>query len=66
MSPQEIFDDRKTIFKNRSKGFMSGLKELSSLNSDVSNFNNILKSKKVLIVGLSLTIISVGLIFYFL
>ncbi len=68
MSPQEIFDDRKNKFLRigRSKGFMSNLNELSSLNSDVSNFNNILKSKKVLIVGLSLTIISVGLIFYFL
>ena len=68
MSPQEIFDDRKNKFLRigRSKGFMSNLNELSSLNSDVSNFNNILKSKKVLIVGLSLTIISVGLILYFL
>ena len=68
MSPQEIFDDRKNKFLRigRSKGFMRNLNELSSLNSDVSNFNNILKSKKVLIVGVSLTIISVGLILYFL
>ena len=68
MSPQEIFDDRKNKFLRigRSKGFMSNLNELSSLNSDVSNFNNIFKSKKVLIAGLSLTIISVVLILYFL
>ena len=59
MSPQEIFDDRKNKFLRigRSKGFMSNLNELSSLNSEKSNFNQFLKSKKIFIAGLSLTII---------
>ena len=68
MSPEEIFDGRKNKFLKigRSKGFMSNLNELSSLNSDKSNFNHFLKSKKIFIAGVGLTIFVIGLIFYFL
>ena len=68
MSPEEIFDGRKNKFLKigRSKGFMSNLNELSSLNSDKSNFNRFLKSKKIFVVGVGLTIFFIGLIFYFL
>ena len=68
MSPEEIFDGRKNKFLRigRSKGFMSNLNELSSLNSDKSNFNHFLKSKKIFVVGAGLTIFVIGLILYFL
>ena len=68
MSPEEIFDDRKNKFLRigRSKGFMSNLNELSSLNSEKNNFNHFLKSKKILVSGVGLTIIFIGLILYFL
>ena len=68
MSPEEIFDGRKNKFLKigRSKGFMSNLNELSSLNSDKSNFNHFLKSKKIFVVGAGLTIFVIGLILYFL
>ncbi len=68
MSSEEIFDDRKNKFLRigRSKGFMSNLNELSSLNSDKSNFNHFLKSKKIFVLGSGLTIFVIGLILYFL
>ena len=68
MSPEEIFDGRKNKFLKigRSKGFMSNLNELSSLNLEKSNFNNFLKSKKIFIAGVGLTIFVIGLILYFL
>ena len=68
MSPEEIFDGRKNKFLRigRSKGFMSNLNELSSLNLEKSNFNHFLKSKKIFVVGAGLTIFVIGLIFYFL
>ena len=68
MSPEEIFDGRKNKFLKigRSKGFMSNLNELSSLNLEKSNFNHFLKSKKIFVVGVGLTIFVLGLIFYFL
>ncbi len=68
MSPEEIFNDRKNKFLKigRSKGFMSNLNELSSLNLEKSNFNHFLKSKKIFVVGVGLTIFVLGLIFYFL
>jgi len=68
MSPEEIFDGRKNKFLKigRSKGFMSNLNELSSLNSDKSNFNRFLKSKKIFVVGVGITIFFIGLILYFL
>ncbi|WP_440935714.1 acetyl-CoA carboxylase carboxyltransferase subunit alpha [Candidatus Pelagibacter sp.] len=68
MSSEEIFDVRKNKFLRigRSKGFMSNLNELSSLNSDKSNFNYVLKSKKIFVAGVGLTIFVIGLILYFL
>ncbi len=68
MSPEEIFDGRKNKFLKigRNKGFMNNLNELSSLNSEKSNFNHFLKSKKIFVAGVGLTIFVIGLIFYFL
>ena len=68
MSPEEIFDGRKNKFLKigRSKGFMSNLNELSSLNLEKSNFNHFLKSKKIFVAGVGLTIFIIGLILYFL
>ena len=68
MSPEEIFDGRKNKFLKigRSKGFMSNLNELSSLNLEKSNYNHFLKSKKIFIVSAGLTIFVIGLILYFL
>ena len=68
MSPEEIFDGRKNKFLKigRSKGFMSNLNELSSLNLEKSNFNYFLKPKKIFVVGVGLTIFVIGLILYFL
>ena len=68
MSPEEIFDGRKNKFLKigRSKGFMSNLNELSSLNLEKSNFNHFLKSKKIFVAGVGITIFVMGLILYFL
>ena len=68
MSPEEIFDGRKNKFLRigRSKGFMSNLNELSSLNLEKSNLNHFLKSKKIFVAGVGLTIFVIGLILYFL
>jgi len=68
MSPEEIFDGRKNKFLKigRSKGFMSNLNELSSLNLEKNNFNYFLKSKKIFVVGVGFTIFVIGLILYFL
>ena len=68
MSPEEIFDGRKNKFLKigRSKGFMSNLNELSSLNLEKSNFNHFLKSKKIFVAGVGITIFVIGLILYFL
>ena len=68
ISPEEIFDGRKNKFLKigRSKGFMSNLNELSSLNSEKSNFNHFLKSKKIFVTGVGLTIFVIRLILYFL
>ena len=68
MSPEEIFDGRKNKFLKigRSKGFMSNLNELSSLNLEKSNFNHFLKSKKIFVVGAGLIIFVIGVILYFL
>ena len=45
---------------------ISNLNKLSSLNSDKSNFNHVLKSKKIFLVGVGILIFVIGLIFYFL
>ena len=68
MSPEEIFDGRKNKFLKigRSKGFMSNLNELSSLNLEKNNFNHFLKSKKIFVAGVGLIVFVIGLILYFL
>ena len=68
ISPEEKFDGRKNKFLKigRSKGFMSNLNELSSLNLEKSNFNHFLKSKKIFVAGVGFTIFVIGLILYFL
>ena len=68
MSPEEIFDGRKNKFLKigRSKGFMRNLNELSSQNLEKNNLNHFLKSKKIFVVGVGLTIFFIGLILYFL
>ena len=68
MSPEEIYNGRKNKFLRigRSKGFKSNLNELSSLNLEKSNFNHFLKSKKIFVAGIGLTIFIIGLILYFL
>ncbi len=68
MSPEEIFDGRKNKFLKigRSKGFMSNLNELSSLNLEKNNFNQFLKSKKIFVAGVGFAIFVIGLILYFL
>ncbi len=68
MSPEEIFDGRKNKFLKigRSKGFMSNLQELSLLNLEKSNLSYFLKSKKIFVAGVGLTIFVIGLILYFL
>ena len=51
MSAEEIFNDRKNKFLKigRNKGFMSNLEELSSLKTNISNLDQILKSKRFVI-----------------
>ena len=68
MSSEEIFDGRKNKFLRigRSKGFMSNLDELSSLNPEKIKFNQFFRSKKNLSIGIGIFIALLGLIFYFL
>ena len=68
MSSEEIFENRKNKFLRigRGKGFMSDVNELSSLNTDRSNINQLLKSKKIFVVGFGLTIFVIGLILFYL
>ena len=68
MSSEEIFDGRKNKFLRigRSKGFMSNLDELSSLNPEKIKFNQFFRSKKNLSIGIGIFIAFLGLIFYFL
>ena len=68
MSPEEVFDNRKNKFLRigRSKGFMSNLNELSSLKLDKNNINQIFRSKKMLIAGITFIIVVFGLVMFFL
>ena len=68
MSPEEIFNNRKNKFLRigRSKGFINNLDDLSSLKSKGNNFNQIFKSKKILIFGIGLAIIILASLMYFL
>ena len=50
MSAEEIFNDRKNKFLRigRSKGFISNLDDLSSLDMKTNNFDKLMRSKKIL------------------
>ena len=64
MSGNEIFENRKNKYLKigRSKGFMTNLHELSSLELRENNFNQIIKSKKTIILFGSIILIFILLI----
>ena len=68
MSSEEIYNNRKNKFLKigRNKGFISNLEDLSSLKPGNKKFNQILKSKKTQVIGLSVILASVILLFYLL
>ena len=68
MSSEEIYNNRKNKFLKigRNKGFISNLEDLSSLKSDNKNLNQILKSKKAQVIGVSVILASIILLFYLL
>jgi acetyl-CoA carboxylase carboxyl transferase subunit alpha len=68
MSSEEIYNNRKNKFLKigRNKGFISNLEDLSSLKSENKNLNQILKSKKARVIGVSVVLASVILLFYLL
>ena len=68
MSSEEIYNNRKNKFLKigRNKGFISNLEDLSSLKSENKNLNQILKSKKVQVIGVSVVLASMILLFYLL
>ena len=51
LSPEEIMNERKHKFLKigRNKGFISNSEDLSTLTAKPNNFDNILKSNKILI-----------------
>ena len=68
MSSEEIYNNKKNKFLKigRNKGFISNLEDLSSLKSENKNLNQILKSKKARVIGVSVVLASVILLFYLL
>ena len=68
MSSEEIYNNRKNKFLKigRNKGFISNLEDLSSLKSDNKNLNQILRSKKAQVIGVSIILASMILLFYLL
>ena len=68
MSSEEIYNNRKNKFLKigRNKGFISNLEDLSSLKSDNKNLNQIIKSKKAQVIGVSVILASMILLFYLL
>ncbi len=60
MPAEEIFNNRKNKFLRigRSKGFIDNLDELSSLKIKKNNIDQIIKSKKVLIISIGLIVIA--------
>ncbi len=66
MSGEEIFNDRKNKFLRigRNKGFMSNLEDLSSLKTIEKNFDQIWKSKKILIPIITLSIIIFSILIF--
>ncbi len=67
MTPEEIYNDRKNKFLKigRGKGFTTNLDNLSTSRLD-KNFNQILKSKKKLIIALGVSVILLSSLIYFL
>ena len=65
MSSEEVFNDRKNKFLKigRNKGFISNLEDLSSLKPDKTDFNQILKSKKTLLIGIGVILIALAFMF---
>jgi len=61
MSAEEIFNDRKNKFLRigRSKGFISNLDDLSSLNVRTNNFDQLVKSKKILFPIIGFILVSI-------
>ena len=68
MTPEEIFNNRKNKFLRigRNKGFINNLDDLSSFKTKSNNFNQILKSKKILIIGSGFALIILAILIYFL
>tara|TARA_A100001015_G_scaffold235594_1_gene267438 strand:+ start:1898 stop:2995 length:1098 start_codon:yes stop_codon:yes gene_type:complete len=60
MSPQEIFEARKNKFLKigRNKGFIDNLEGLSSIKNTQTNYLEIVKSNKKVLIGLGLILIS--------
>ncbi len=68
MSPEEIFNNRKNKFLRigRNKGFINNLDDLSSFKIKSSNFYQIFKFKKILILGIGFALIILAILMYFL
>jgi len=67
MSAGEIFNDRKNKFLRigRNKGFIDSTEDLSSLTFSKNNFNQIIKSKKIIIPSIiTILIILISIIFF--
>ena len=60
MSPQEIFEARKNKFLKigRNKGFIDNIEGLSSIKTTQSNYLEIVKSNKKIVIGLGLILVS--------
>ena len=67
MTPEEIYNDRKNKFLKigRGKGFTTNFDNLSTTRLD-KNFNQIFKSKKILIIALGVSVILLTSLIYFL
>ena len=67
MTPEEIYNDRKNKFLKigRGKGFTTNLDNLSTSRLN-KNFNQIFKSKKILIMALGVSVILLTSLIYFL
>ncbi len=68
LSSDEIFNSRKNKFLKigRNKGFISNIEDISSLKSDKTNFNYILKSKKTLAAGVGILVAILISVFFLL
>ena len=68
MSGEEILNNRKNKFLRigRNKGFIDNLDDLSSLKVNDNNFNQILKSKKIIISLIIISLIAITSFIFFL